>query len=97
MEALNDFLWNENDPLERSTAKPASAHILDVSVVEDSPELLETYVRVRNPLDPASIVVSLMPQQSRTQYLASIASNVADASHKTAKVFDKYYLSLIHI
>ena len=62
-----------------------------MSVVEDSPELLETYVRVRNPLNPASIVVSLMPQQSRTQYPASIANNVTDASHKTAKVFDKYY------
>ena len=74
-----------------ATAFFTSVHILDVGVVEDTPELLETYVRVRNPLDPASIAVSLMPQQSRTQYPASIANNVADATHKTAKVFDKYY------
>ena len=84
-------LINEVFLLERCTAKPASVHIPDVGVVEDIPELLETYVRVMNPLDPTSIVVSLMPQQLRTQYPASIANNVADATHKTAKVFDKYY------
>ena len=53
-------------------------------------ELLETYVWARNPLHLASIVVSLMPQQSRAQYPASIANDVADAIHKTARVLDKY-------
>ena len=58
--------------------------------MEDIPDLLETYVRVRNPLDLVSIVVSFMPQQSRAKYPASIANDVADAIHKTPRVLDKY-------
>ena len=90
----------KDEVLEQCTAKSASVHILDVDNIEDMPQTLETYVRARNPLDLASIVVSLMPQQSRSRFPASIANDVADAIHKTARVLDTYCrekLSLIHI
>ena len=80
----------KEDVLEQCAAKSASAHILDAGDIEDMPELLETYVKVRNPLDLASIVVSLMPQQSKARYPVSIAKDTADAIHKTARVLDKY-------
>ena len=41
-------------------------------------------------MDLASIVVSLMPQQSKARFPASIANDAADAIHKTARVLDTY-------
>merc|ERR1711867_164717 len=75
---------------EKCSAKSASVEYLKHDTAEDMPDALKAYVRDRNNMDLASIVVTLMPSRSTAQFKSEVQKSIATSIHACAVILDDH-------